>query len=175
MQDWDQILADHAGAVWRTAYRLLGNTADADEAMQEAFVDAVRTSGREVVRNLGALLRRLATVRSLDRLRRRMAEKGVVSGVVAWEAVPSRDDPPDGPAQGRELSDCLRRALGRLPTQQAQAFCLRHIEDLSYEDIADQLQVSVNSVGVILHRARERLRELLKELAIETHRVRCQP
>ena len=69
------ILAEHAAAVWRTAYRLLGSTADADEAVQDAFVEAVRVCGREKVRDWGALLRRLATTRSLDRLRRRLAAR----------------------------------------------------------------------------------------------------
>ena len=170
MDDWDQILAEHAASVWRTAYRLLGSTADADECMQDAFVSAVRVGSREKVRDWGALLRRLATTRSLDRLRRRLAQKARVSEGIDWEGVPSGGDAPDAPAQRAELSDCLRRALGRLPPEQAQVFCLRHTEEMSYEEIADQVQVSVNSVGVILYRARERLRALLKDLAVEMHR-----
>ena len=167
MQDWDQILARHADAVWRTAYRILGGTADADECMQEAFVDAVRVNRRESVRDWGAMLRRLATVRALDRLRRRSAERVRFSGGTDCEALPSPGEPPEARAQRTELSNLLRCALGRLPPPQAQVFCLRHVEGMSYEEIADQMQVSVNSVGVILHRARERLRELLHEFAAE--------
>ena len=167
MQDLDQILAQHADAVWRTAYRLLGNTADADECMQEAFVAAVRLNGRETVRDWAALLRRLATVRALDCLRRRLTERARVSGGVDWEALPSPGETPEARRQRAELSDCLRHALGRLPSEHAQVFCLRHVEDMSYEEIADQVHVSVNSVGAILDRARERLRELLREFAVE--------
>jgi RNA polymerase sigma-70 factor, ECF subfamily len=170
MQDWDQILAQHAGAVWRTAYRLLGNPADADECMQDAFVEAVRVHGREQVRDWGALLRRLATARSLDRLRRRLAERDRLSEGLDLAALPSDGDSPDARKQRAELSDCLRRALGRLSAEQAQVFCLRHVEEMSYDEIADQMQVSANSVGAILYRARERLRELLKESAVELQR-----
>ena len=170
MQDWDQILARHADAVWRTAYRILGSTADADECMQEAFVEAVRLDGRETVRDWDALLRRLATVRALDRLRRRLGERARASGGIDWEALPSPGELPEARAQRTELSNLLRCALSRLPEPQAQVFCLRHVEEMSYEEIADQLQVRVNSVGVILHRARERLRELLHEFAAEQRR-----
>jgi len=173
MQDWDKILAEHAEAVWLTAYRLLGNAADADEVVQEAFVAAVRMAAREEVRHWGALLRRLATTRGLDRLRRRFVEKAG-HGAIEWDAVASSSEPPDAPAERAELGELLRRALARLPADQAQAFCLRHVEDLSYEDIADQLEVSANSVGVILHRARERLRELLKAPAATAEGARCQ-
>jgi RNA polymerase sigma-70 factor (ECF subfamily) len=170
MQDWDQILAQHADAVWRTAYRLLGNTADADECMQEAFVEAVRLNGRQTVRDWAGLLRRLATVRALDCLRRRLTETTRVSRCVDWEALPSVVEAPDARKQRAELSDCLRHALGRLPAKQAQVFCLRHVEEMSYEEIADQMQVSVNSLGAILNRARLRLRELLRELVVELHK-----
>jgi RNA polymerase sigma-70 factor (ECF subfamily) len=170
MQDWDQILAEHADAVWRAGYRLLGNAADADEAMQDAFVEAVRFRGREEVRDWGPFLRRLATVRALDCLRRRMAQRARVSEGIELASLPSAGEAPDARQQRLELSDGLRRALLRLPADQAQIFCLRHVEEMSYEDIADQMQVSVNSVGAILHRARERLRELLKEFAVELQR-----
>ena len=170
MPDWDRIFAENAGGVWRAAYRLLGNTADADECMQEAFVDAVRVNGRETVRDWAALLRRLATARGLDRLRRRQREKAAVSGEGSWDAMPAAGEHPEAPTQREELSICLRRALVQLPRHQAQVFCLRHIEDMSYEDIADLMQVNVNSVGAILFRARERLRALLKDLAVETRK-----
>jgi len=164
MEDWDQILAQHAQAVWRVAYRVVGTTADADECMQEAFVDAVRVAGRETVRDWGALLRRLVTVRALDCLRRRHTEKARVAGEADCEALPSCEDSPDAQMQRGELADGLRRALTRLPPQQAQVFCLRVVEEMSYEEIAEQLQISVNSIGVILNRARKRLRELLPHL-----------
>jgi RNA polymerase sigma-70 factor (ECF subfamily) len=167
MEDWNQILLQHADAVWRTAYRLLGCTADADDVMQEVFVDAFRMSARVTVRNWAGLLRRMATVRALDCLRRRIAERLHSSNGVAWDYLLSADHPPDVPLLRCELSDRLRWAINRLPTQHAQTFCLKYIEDMSYENIADQMQVSVNSVGVILHRARERLRELLHEFAVE--------
>jgi RNA polymerase sigma-70 factor (ECF subfamily) len=59
------------------------------------------------------------------------------------------------------LSERLRRALGRIPAKQAEAFCMHSLEGLTYREIAEQLAVSVDSVGVLVHRARTRLRQLL--------------
>src|SRR6059058_3884383 len=74
MTDWEGIVRSHGRAVWRTAWRVLADSADADDCMQEAFVDAVELSRREPVRDWGRLLTRLATSRALDRLRRRIRE-----------------------------------------------------------------------------------------------------
>jgi RNA polymerase sigma-70 factor (ECF subfamily) len=60
-----------------------------------------------------------------------------------------------------ELSERLRTALGRIPSKQAEAFCLHCLEGWSYQEVAQQLAVSIDSVGVLLHRARKRLRQLL--------------
>ena len=64
-------------------------------------------------------------------------------------------------AEANELAQNLRRALTKLSQQEATVFCLRCLEDLAYQEIADRLQIEVNAVGVTLHRARTRLSELL--------------
>src|SRR5258705_9978452 len=71
MIDWEGIVSRDGPAVWRTAYRLLGNRADADECFQETFLAALSFSRRSIVDNWGALLHRLATARAIDRLRQR--------------------------------------------------------------------------------------------------------
>ena len=64
-------------------------------------------------------------------------------------------------AEAAELALGLRQALARLSSQEAEVFCLRCLEECTYQEIADQLCIEPNAVGVILHRARSRLRELL--------------
>lgn len=63
-----------------------------------------------------------------------------------------------------ELAPLLRRAISSLPKRESTVFSLRHFDDFSYEQIASQLGISVSSVGVILHRARKRLRDVLTPL-----------
>jgi RNA polymerase sigma-70 factor (ECF subfamily) len=160
MPDWQEIIKRDGKAVWQTAYRLLGNRADADECFQEAFLAALEVSGREEVRHWRALLQRLVAVRAVDRLRRRYRH-GTSQQVADWDALPGPAPMPSQAAEDSELAERLRTALACLPPNQAEVFCLHHLEDWSYQEIARHLAISVDSVGVLLHRARKRLRQLL--------------
>ena len=55
----------------------------------------------------------------------------------------------------------MRQALAKLPGQEAEIFCMKCLDDLSYRDIGRQLGLKTSAVGVLLHRARSRLREML--------------
>ena len=108
MPDWQEIVSRDGDAVWRTAYRYLGNRADADECFQEAFLAAWELSRRQQVRNWRALLIRLAAARAVDRLRRR---RFLTSRREApdWEALKDRSPSPQQLAEDAELSERLRR------------------------------------------------------------------
>src|SRR5450432_1670447 len=75
MEDWDGIMSREGPAVWRTVYRLLGHSADADECFQETFLGALRLAQREPLRDVRAVLQRLATTRAMDVLRRRYRQR----------------------------------------------------------------------------------------------------
>lgn len=160
MPDWQEILARDGPAAWQTAYRLVGNRADADDCFQETCLAAVDVSRREIVHNWRGLLQRLATLRALDHLRARSRAR-------RRESLPDEDnlhDPAPTPlqnAEDAELAGALRLALSQLPVKQAEVFCLHCLEDWSYDEIARHERMSVTSVGVSLHRARQRLRNLL--------------
>ncbi|HZL34622.1 MAG TPA: sigma-70 family RNA polymerase sigma factor [Tepidisphaeraceae bacterium] len=115
---------------------------------------------REEMRDAGPLLRRLATARAMDRLRQRYRRQGR-EDACEWNEQPSQEDSPGDRAQESELSELLRNALSRIPPRQAQAFCLFCLEGMTYEQIAGHLKVSIDNVGVLLHRARTALREEL--------------
>ena len=166
MLDWHSIVNDNRQRVWRTVYRLLGNEADAADCFQETFISALLLSRRQEVRNWPALLQRMATSRALDRLRQRIRQNGYCQTVPEWSAVSSLQPGPDQKALASELSERLRLALTQLPAKQAQVFSLRFLEDLSYRQIAQQMKIKDDAVGVLLHRARSQLRQLLaSELA----------
>jgi RNA polymerase sigma-70 factor (ECF subfamily) len=78
-----------------------------------------------------------------------------------WDNHPSAGASPTEHAEAQELSARFRDALADLPPKQAQAFCLYSLEGCSYQEIAEQLDTSVDAVGVLMHRARTRLRQLL--------------
>lgn len=164
MPDWQDLMKRDGKAVWQTAYRLLGNRADADECFQEAFLAALQVSRREEVQHWGSLLRRLAAVRAVDRLRQRYRRRA--SGQLAdCNALPDHGRLPSQIAEDAELGERLRAALASLPPKQAEVFCLHHLEEWSYQETAAHLAISVDAVGVLLYRARHRLRELLGSFA----------
>lgn len=177
MIDWQAISLQHSPLVWRTVTRLLGHGgADAADCFQETFLAALDFSRRQEVRNWPGLLQRLATARALDQLRRRRRERSRTSDNghgfrPEVDQLYSRNLGPESLAQNAELMERLREALAELSAQQSEVFCLRYLNELSYEEIAGELRISVDSVGVNLHRARRHLRERLVEMQAVDVRV----
>jgi RNA polymerase sigma-70 factor (ECF subfamily) len=160
MVDWDGIIDREGPAVWRTVCRLLTDRADAEECFQETFLAALQLWRREPVRSPRAALRRLATARAIDALRRRYRAAGRESDEAPASAIDPAPRPPDR-AAAAELAEALRVALAALPGKQAEAFCLHCLDGYSYREVGEELNLSVDAVGVLLHRARARLRDLL--------------
>jgi RNA polymerase sigma-70 factor (ECF subfamily) len=79
----------------------------------------------------------------------------------------SGDNGPLAEVQRDELAVQLREALAELPERQSQVYCLRHLNGLSYEQIAVEMEMTITSVGVTLHRATERLRAVLTPILSE--------
>lgn len=160
--DWKTIIKEHGQAVWQTAYRLLGNDADAADCFQETFVGALELSRRQRVRNFPALLARLATTRAIDQLRRRFRRERTSSFESSRPEEPDNNPNPAQYAQQQELADMLKTALVHLQPQEAQVFCLRYLNDMSYRQIANELGIKTSATGVILHRARAKLRQFFE-------------
>lgn len=161
MTNWSEIVRQHGPLVWRTAYRLLSNEADASDCFQDAFVSAVKLSRRETIHNWSAILKRLATARALERLRKRYHD---ANRSEAWPDAPVSDERSPDPSQkvlDGEIANNIREALTQIDVQQSEVFCLIVLEDFSYRDVAKQLGISVNHVGVLLHRAKHKLQNLL--------------
>ena len=168
MADWEGIVERDGPAVWRTVCRLLGRGADADECFQETFLSALQLWRRQPVRNPRAAMLRLATARAVDRLRRRYRQSGR-EDAAAWESVPDAGPSPPQQAAAAELAQRLREALAGLPGKQADVFCLHCLEGWSYAEVAQELEISVDAVGVLLHRARARLRPSFADVAPAGH------
>jgi RNA polymerase sigma-70 factor (ECF subfamily) len=162
MTDWSQIVQQHGPLVWHTLHRLLTNEADEADCFQATFVAALELSRTEAIRNWPALLRHLATIRALECLRQRGRQANHQRRLPEDGLVDDRAVNPLQAAESGELAEHLRQALAELDIRQAQVFCLACLEDLSYQEIARHLGVTVNHVGVLLNRARTALRERLR-------------
>ena len=164
MTDWEAVVRQHVGVVRSTVYRLVGNHADAWDCIQETFLEAVKIDRRQPVRNWPGLLRRLATVRALDLLRARSRQRSRRRPDVAAEQAISREPNPSCQAEASELADRLRAAVGRLPRRQAEVFCLSCFEQMTSEEVAQQVGISPAAARMLLCRARRRLERLLEPL-----------
>jgi RNA polymerase sigma-70 factor (ECF subfamily) len=162
MINWSQIVELHGPKVWKTAYCLLNNEADAADCFQSTFVAALKLARREAVRHWPALLKRLATMAALDCLRQRHRAINHLTLVSENDPVDRKEIEPAQFAQAGELAEDLRSALAKLDARQAQVFCLACLEDMTYQEIAEQIDVTANHVGVLLNRAKASLRELLR-------------
>lgn len=142
----------------RFAVRMLGSREDADEALQSAFLRAYRALARCERERFGAWLYRIVIneCRTMA-TRRERRERRLVRDEAALEGAVSVD--PMGDAGLREE---IQRALDRLPAEQREAFVLKHVEELSYEEIAALTGVGLSALKMRVKRACERLRELLE-------------
>jgi RNA polymerase sigma-70 factor (ECF subfamily) len=165
--DWQVIVRKYGPGVWQTVYRLLGNEADAADCFQETFLCVLEVSQRQRVRNFSALLARVATSRAINRLRQRMRELQRTSNQAQLSVAVAVNPGPVQQAEGRELAERLREALSQLPPKEAEVFCLRYFEDMSYRQIGKELRINTNAAGTLLHRARIKLRNILEPAVVE--------
>jgi RNA polymerase sigma-70 factor, ECF subfamily len=164
---WSDIVEQHGPDVWRTAYRLLNHAEDANDCFQETFLRAVEYTRNHEVTCWPAVLRRIATARAMDLLRRRYRTSAVISPISTLSEEPmGAERSPDVRVQLRESMEQLRQALTEIPPRQAEIFWLSEVELLSHRDIAEQLGATSEQVGLGLHRAKQKLRKLLAERGV---------
>jgi RNA polymerase sigma-70 factor (ECF subfamily) len=158
-----EVFQQHKDRVFRSAYRITGNSSDAEDVLQTVFL---RLAGHEKVadiRNLAAYLHRSAVNAALDILRRRTETTTIDAepGPADLQLVQRAD-------RDLELRDWLRQALGRLNPHWAEMFVLRFVEDYSNREIARMMGTSTAVVAVLLHRTRARLKKDYLQIARST-------
>ncbi|MEX2284901.1 MAG: RNA polymerase sigma factor [Gemmatimonadota bacterium] len=146
----------------RYAVRMLGSEADAEDVLQETFVRGYRSLARCQPDRFrywlfGILINRCRTFAS-----QRSRRQSVISSndyVVASVSTRYMDDQ-------YEWRQAIAWAMTRLPTDQREAFLLKHVEDLSYEEMQELTGVRIPALKMRVFRAREELRRLLVEKVI---------
>jgi RNA polymerase sigma-70 factor, ECF subfamily len=149
----------HSPTCLRYARRMLGSREDAEDVTQETMVRAHRAlqryDGRTSYRTwlMSILVNRCRTA-LLQRRRRTMR-------VVIDDGALERATATDG--ADLALRDAIERALARLDGGQREAFLLKHVEQLTYEEMAEATGVGVSALKMRVQRACDRLQGLLKE------------
>lgn len=161
MTNWNEIIREHGPTAYRTAWRILGHAQDCEDVLQEVYLEAHKLFVRDEVTHWRTFLHRLVTFRALDALRRRRdvgsLDESEIFGVARS---------PDDVAIEREEEARLRSIVAALPPRQAAVFCLAHFDELSHEEIGKTLDVSVGAVAAALHKARGRLRTVMRETSL---------
>lgn len=150
--DWDAHFDQYGPLVYRICRRILGNAADVEDAIQEAFLQAFRLEQRQEVRQWEAMFRRLAACNAIRVLRKRRA-----AAAADVDSVAGDDPSSDEEAVQRELETRFRQAVAELPEREAAVFCLRYFEGCSNQEIAAALGLKYGAVATAMSRARSRL------------------
>jgi RNA polymerase sigma-70 factor (ECF subfamily) len=153
---------------YRVAHRLLGNEADALDAVQEGFVKALlHLTGFQGRSSFKTWLLRVVSNAALD-LGRQRGRRETLSLDVFGPGDRERIDPLllDDPARGLDRADLrnlLDRALATLPEAQRRTFVLHADAELSYREVAEVLGISIGTVMSRLYYARQKLRAVLSQ------------
>lgn len=145
----------HAGLIISSAARVLGNLADAEDIAQD-IAEKLLKSPPTGIRNWPGYLKTIAVNRAVDQLRRRKDWKNLESLEDEVDAFAVVDDP-ESAICTEQRADILRRAIANLPECDGQIFSLYYLGDLAHAEIASQMNMTANAVGVALHRLRARL------------------
>jgi RNA polymerase sigma-70 factor (ECF subfamily) len=150
----------HAAACLRFATRMLGERADAEDVAQETFLRVFHalhayddgTAFRTWLFSILVNRCRTALLRRARRERRVVLDETAVRQTVAAHG-----------ADAADLQDEIRWAVARLPAEQREAFLLRHVEELSYDEMAQATGVGTSALKMRVKRACVRLQHLLEE------------
>jgi len=161
----DELFRRYRQPAYRVAFRLLGQEADALDAVQEAFVKVLlHLEGFQGRSSFKTWLLRIVSNAALD-LGRKRGRRAALPPETEGDGDP---DPgvlvADNPARGLENAD-LRRALdaalAELPEAQRRTFVLHAEGELSYKEVAEILEISIGTVMSRLFYARQRLKSIL--------------
>ncbi|MGH3509386.1 MAG: RNA polymerase sigma factor SigE [Nocardioidaceae bacterium] len=169
---WDEVVAQHSARVYRLAYRLTGNRPDAEDLTQEVFVRVFRSLSSYTPGTFEGWLHRITTNLFLDQARRKAKIRFDALADDAENRIPSRGLSPDQQLVVGLFDDDVETALRELPPDFRAAVVLCDIEGLSYEEIADVLELKLGTVRSRIHRGRTMLRSALAHRAPTGDRVR---
>jgi RNA polymerase sigma-70 factor (ECF subfamily) len=163
------LIRPHERSVYIMALSLLQNEADAEDAAQEAFLKAFRNLAKfRGEAKFGTWLVSIALNEARSRLRNRKAVKmesldDIPEGQENVSPALLRDwrEIPSEALERKEVRQLLQNAIGDLPLIYREVFLLRDVEELSVNDSAETLGISIASVKVRLHRARIMLQKKL--------------
>jgi RNA polymerase sigma factor (sigma-70 family) len=165
-----ELVATYQDLVYNTALGFVQNEADAEDISQDVFIQVYKSIGQfKGESKLSTWLYRITSTKSLDFLRNKKRKKrfALISSLFG-ENNELIHDPVDFYHPGvaydkKEQAAAVFQIVKKLPDNQKTAFILHHTEELSYQEIAQIMQLSVSAVESLLFRARQNLKKTLNK------------
>jgi RNA polymerase sigma-70 factor (ECF subfamily) len=168
---WEDLVRLHSRRVYGLCYRFTGRESEAQDLTQDVFLRVFRALGsfRSAEGSFTTWLARLTRNLLIDHYRRTRNERVTDSiedqlpGVEVRSAGGSVPRRPDSAVAGREASELLQAALGKLSPELRETIILRDLQEMEYREIADVLAIPEGTVKSRLNRGRAELARLLKK------------
>ncbi len=171
---YGRLVAIHSRSIFRVAYRITANEADAEEVVQEAFLRGYRKLETfESRANFGTWIYRIAVRCALDRVAGRRGGEAVAlseGNDPESETVQVADGAPNPERLllSNEIGAIRKLAMLTLTPVERTAFTLRHMEGCSIDEIAAVLEIAPNAAKQAVYRAVHKLRQRLAKLRVRT-------
>ncbi len=156
---FSEIFTRHSSKVYAFCRRFLGNKEEAQDLFQETFIKFHQSASKDrVMTNIPAFL--LTIARNLC-VNYRRKEKTTIS----FEEYMAHTE--EGLEDKNELLELVKRSLELMPDEYREIFILREYDGLSYNEIAEMINMPLNTVKVKIHRAKQKMREILSPYLTE--------
>ena len=169
MEAFTELVSRYQRPVTALAYRYLGNEAEAEDLAQEAFLRVFRSRARYEPRaKFSTWLYRIVVNVCLNTIRARKSRPLPPAGAGGSNGrmpVPEAEDidgaPPEAELDKKELAEQVKKAVEALPERQRLAILMNKFQDMSYEEIANAMDLTTMAVKSLLTRARVNMRNTL--------------
>ncbi len=176
LEAFNELIRRYEKRVLNTAFRYLRDYQEAVDASQEIFIKVFRKlGGFQGKSSFSTWLYRVANNHCLNVHQKHQQAYGGRSRMLSLDAArednaeyvfsDSKISPPDAVYDRKKLEQDMAAAIARLPDNQRQVIILRHYENLRYEQIAGIMEQPITTICSCLHRARQRLKNILEKKA----------
>lgn len=166
---YGEIVELYKDKVYQISYRMLGNSHEAEDIAQEAFIRAfINIHSFNIDLKFSTWLFRIATNLCIDRIRKKKpdyyldAEVAGTDGLNMYSQISSKTDMPEKELESLELEEAIQREILKLPEKYRSVIVLKYIEELSLIEISEILNLPIGTVKTRIHRGREALRKQLR-------------
>lgn len=166
---FSEIVELYKDKVYQLCYRMLGNSHEAEDIAQEAFIRAyVNIDRYNTSRKFSTWLYRIATNLCIDRIRKKKpdyyldAEIAGTDGLTMYSQIAADGSQPADEVTNMELQNEIQKEISSLPEKYRSVIVLKYIEELSLNEISEILDLPLGTVKTRIHRGREALRKRLR-------------